>query len=80
MAHKRLKKCLVGNPRRAEKARIYLILTKVWSGRSAVQTDMPMTTDEKVAATPLAPRDFGLAAHLDILTNAILLAQAPPAR
>ena len=64
----------------SEKARIYLMFTEVWSGRSAGQADMPMTADEKAAATPLAPRDFGLAAHLNILTNAILLAQAPPAR
>lgn len=41
---------------------------------------MPMTVDEKVAATPFAPRDFGLVAHLDLLTNTILLVQAPPAQ
>ncbi|MFT6118299.1 MAG: hypothetical protein ACJAXK_000229 [Yoonia sp.] len=29
----------------------------------AVQADMPMAVDEKVAATPLAPRDYRLAAH-----------------
>ncbi|MFT4742769.1 MAG: hypothetical protein ACI91Z_000743 [Yoonia sp.] len=32
---------------------------------------MPMTADEKAAATPLAPRDFGLAAHFDTLINAM---------
>ena len=64
----------------SEKARIYLIFTKVWSGQSAVQADTPMTVDEKVAATPFAPRDFGLVAHLDLLTNTILLVQAPPAQ